>query len=420
MDGLKNNEKLINKIEFILNEINKGSFTKDQKKNFINLKKKIKKFSSKKKKIISILNNIFIKKKKYIFSTSNINIKNKNFIKNKIKNLYLSETILIIFIDNVIIYIDKKLYNFIKISQKNNIYKNKYNINKNIFVYLNNCFNKKKIYIKIKKNKNIKKPIYILKINSYYQNNNINMYNIYLKIEENTKLSIIEHIIDEKNNISYINNKILISIKKNSILNYLKIINLNKKSYYLSNNDFFIKKKSILNYYYFILKAKKININSNIFLNEKSKSKLYSLSLINKNDIINNIYTFHLQKKSESYQKHNSLSLKEGIFEFKGLININKKSYKTKAYLNNENLFLNKKTKIKTSPQVKIYNKKSKCKHSSIIKYLNKDQFFYLSIRGLSIKDIYNIISFSFIQKSINFIKNKKLKKIINKIIYKK
>ncbi len=416
-----NNLNLIKKLQFLFSQ-NNYSFLVNKKKNLKNLIKNIKKNSSKHKNNIDILKKIFLNDNNYIPKKIKKNTKILIQIRKKIINI---KSIKLIFINGFLIYIPQKKYikQILKININKKIETHKilslYN-KKNNSICLNNILVNQIIDINITKNKKIKLPIYLIIINNYKTQNTINNYSLNFTISKNTELTIIEHNLSFNKKKLYSNNNIHINLHKKVSLNYLKIINLNKNSIFFSNEKINLNKNSNLEKKIFMLNSQKININTYINLKKKTQTKINSISLIKKNNNFQyKIYLLHKYKKSKSYQKHKNIFLNTGKFLFNGLVKIYKNAKYSNAYIENNNLCVNKNFSLTSYPKLKIYNKNSICKHKCTINKIEKNYIFLLLLRGINKKEIKKIIYLSFIKEIIYNISEKKIKKIINNIINK-
>ncbi len=311
-----------------------------------------------------------------------------------------------------------KLIKIIILNNKK-IYKNK-NIKNLINIKIKISKKKKKINIIIYnlKNKNI--PIYIIYI---YKNKYIDKkkYNINIKIKSNNITLIEEYYIYNNYNNKYINYTYNIKLYKNIILNYFKIINLNKKTNFLCKKNIKIKKNSKFYENIFLINSKKIFIKNKINLYKNSNININNISIIRKNNnFFYKINIIHNKSNSKSYQKHKNIILSSGIIKFIGIITILKKASNVIAILKNSNLCFNKPNFIFIKPQLNIKNKKTKCEHKVKINCIDKKIYFYLSSRGLNKNKIKKIIFITFINDIIKKIKNKIISKKIYKIILNK
>ncbi len=155
-------------------------------------------------------------------------------------------------------------------------------------------------------------------------------------------------------------------------------------------------------------------------------------------DVNLNIYGLFIGKESEQYsletiQHHqaplsSSNLLIKGVFcdyskfHYQGLIRIEKKAQKTKAYQKNQNLILSPYCFVESKPYLEILANDVFCTHGSTTGRINKQQLFYLATRNLNenqgrlliihgfVNEIFNkmreAVDFSLFQKTFLEIEN--------------
>lgn len=396
----------INKIIQLYNKQNQINKQKElNKKYFVNNFNKLNNILKNNKYIDFLINNLNINKYEKL---NNYNKKQiKKIIKNKNKNK-------IIFIDNKLYKINKKLKKYFSIIQGNN--KNKYYNNlakNNIFNYLNLSFNENTNLIKISKNSTIKDPIEL-----YYFYTNNNLYNTRnIIIINNNSVKIIEKQYSLNKNIRLLNNIINeIFINKNSKLEYYKIQNDNKKNIIIDNTFIKQNNNTTCEIYSFTFKNKIIFNNLHIRQtgsNSNSIIKNCTLPKTSKQIIYHNTIVKHEKSIGYSKEIYKSIIKKKINFFFLGKIIINKNINKINAIQKNNNMILCKKSNVNTKPELDIFSKDVKCSHGCTISKFNQQIIFYMQTRGLNkltceklliqgfFKDITKNITINFLKKEI-------------------
>lgn len=178
---------------------------------------------------------------------------------------------------------------------------------------------------------------------------------------------------------------------------------------------------------------------------ERSECNISSFSFYGKS-IINSLSIFQIGKEIHSYIngfsvlqtyiKYNSLiehifpygksvDIYKGIYDklsntsFNGKIIILKSAKKTTAKQYNKNILLNNPDNVNANPKLEIFSEDVKCYHGCTIGQLITKEIFYLRSRGLSKTESIRKLLFAFAKKSLLFIPNQILKKIISKKINK-
>ncbi len=326
-----------------------------------------------------------------------------------------------------------------------------FNPNKNFIIIENGIL--KKINIKsenleIKSSKNIfkKKNIKnflrkdsLLDINETFLNENI-----IITIKKNTKLNktITIFYYNSENEKNIINNKINIFLEENAEAEISEIFFSKEKSFYWNNVHKYIdlKKNSKLNHYNIQLESKNAlhssinNVNCNsastydsfIFSTGANLSRIEAISSINAEDINFNIKGLYLANKNQhhdittlmQHKKPNSKSNQhiKGILEenssgvFQGKVIVSQDAQKTDAFQFNQNLLLSENADVNSKPELEIYADDVKCSHGSTTGDLDEEMLFYLRSRGLNKQQAKKILIEGFINELFDEIKNEEIK----------
>jgi len=418
----KNIKKINKQFDIILNKkdnffkLRKKSFNIFNKIKFLNLKNENYKYTP----ISKIINNDFK------FNRINKKLKlNDNKIKNIYINIHANHIILIngkfikkySKINNNKLYISNidKAYKLNKKLFKN--YFSKYvNYSSDFFLALNTSLFKDGIFIKLKDNVIIKKPIIIYYILNNKNKDILNYIRTFIIIGENSQITIIDYLynIEKKENFLNIISEII--LLKNSNLNYYKIQNkinnLNKIGY----TQFYQSKNSQLNTYIFTLNGNVIKNNINIKLDaENCKTNIYGLYVINSNQHVDNqTVVDHIKPNSISREYYKGILNDQSTGIFNGKIYVRNDAQNTNAFQSNKNIILSEKSNIKTKPQLEILANDVKCSHGATIGQIDKNQLFYLRSRGIDRSKAISMIIKAFIKEIIEKINIKSIKNILN------
>lgn len=74
----------------------------------------------------------------------------------------------------------------------------------------------------------------------------------------------------------------------------------------------------------------------------------------------------------------------ESVFDYKGLVKIEKNCNGSHAYQKNQNLLLSHKARVSSEPDLEILSPDVFCTHGSTTGGMNKDHLYYLQSRGIS------------------------------------
>ena len=335
---------------------------------------------------------------------------------------------------NCIIKIKNRKFNISNINESNIFVSDLKYASKNKFLYFDLFFNKiiqnqdnpfielnKKnhangLFLYIKDNTILSKPI-IIKTNSNKINDDImESERLFLGIGKNVSATIfIEEEILNKCNLNTVTE---LFIDKNSKIN---LIHLSDKPNVTQIHNFasLINNASSLHYIPIDVSGKLIKKNFYCNLNQPQSSCYFeSLNILNENNYIDNFIKInHCKKNTFSSTNHKNI-LKDkatGIFNAKAIIS--KNSMNSEANQSNKNLMLSDKATIYSNPQLEIYNNDVRCSHGSTTGEIDKDALFYMQSRGIKPSDCKKIILKGFADEITNKIKNTYIKNIITKKI---
>lgn len=420
MDGLLKNKKKINKIIKKWYFLYKNEF---QQKNWQLLEKFSFpfQFSKLKNKYYNLAQELL---EKEIYSCKGIQITKEDINKLSLK---FKKSVTLVYI-NGDLDLNLSSKNFdpfeIKISKLNKPFKS---IKSDFFSNLIENLLQKYTNICVPENINFHHPLYFLHINYNNDINKINNSYYYhnLHIGKNTKINIIEQYINLDKGINFTGSRLIIKLEDNAKIIHNKIINENNNSYNFSHNDIKLLNNNSVKSFNFLLGNSITNNKISTQLNGKnSKLIINSLSLPIKKEYVSiNSYLEHNSANCCSYQIHKTIVNDQSETSFKGMIKVAKNAINTDGKLINNNLLLNKLSKVYTTPQLEIYSSNVKCSHGATTGKIDKNQIFYLRTRGIKKFLAKKMIIFAFSytlteQISNNNIKNKILNIINERLKY--
>ncbi|WP_367670565.1 Fe-S cluster assembly protein SufD [Sodalis-like secondary symbiont of Drepanosiphum platanoidis] len=345
----------------------------------------------------------------------------------QINNLSIKENVYkLVFVDGIFIpYLSDTytgLWN-IQVKKENDLLILPEPIKPELFLYITESLSNEIIYITLSNNSIEKKPLYLIHFNNG-SNSKSNLYTSHYRhhfeINNQSNGTIIEHFIGLDNKKYFNGSRTTISVKNNSIINHIILLQGSLNSYNFFNNDIFIEKKSLVKSNVFTLNSglnfftKNININKN-----KSNFFMNTLSLLSNKDKFNiNTYLQHNSYNCISRQLHKIIAFNKSIGLFNGLIKINKKSINTNASMINNNFIVDSKANINSKPQLEIYNDDVQCKHGSTFGNINKKQIFYLRSRGINNINAKNMMIQAFAYEVISKIDEKIITQYITSYIH--
>ena len=287
-----------------------------------------------------------------------------------------------------------------------------------IFSALNGVLWSKGLFVYIKKNQVIDKPVII---NNFYTSEK-NIFSSQLRkfifMEKNSKLSICEF----NSSLIYNNfnsNVTEIILEEGSELDYFKIQNDSNNSTSFNSTNIKQKKNSISNTFTFSFSGDIIRNNLNISLiDENCYCNMYGIyALNNKSHVDNHTSVDHMQKNSISNEHYKGIMNGHSNGVFNGKIFVRKEAQKTNAFQSNNNIILSDNAKINTKPQLEIWADDVKCSHGCTTGQLDENAIFYLQSRGIDKEKAVSILINAFFDEIIQKINQNIVKDKINEIL---
>lgn len=155
------------------------------------------------------------------------------------------------------------------------------------------------------------------------------------------------------------------------------------------------------------------------FMHNLSGEVVFNLNAPGVDLQIYGLYTGHGNEifKINTVQRHNapestSNLLIKGVFDdeskfhYQGLIKIEKKGQRSKAYQKNQNLILSPKVFVESEPFLEILANDVFCTHGSTTGKLNQDEVYYLKTRGIEQKKAEKLLVDGFINEILDKVKD--------------
>jgi len=358
--------------------------------------------------------------------------------------------------------------------KKSSKYNNKFlikNFEHNKIIILNGNFieknfsfeNEKKINIRSLKEE-LKDKSNFKKIKFFFQdnenslvslNNALTSDGIILEIKDDYKFNkplVVYNFFDKSSQGKIINNKVVISLGKNSKLTLVDFYQPENKLKYFNNavhnyniaKDAILKKFIISNdfdnsYTYNLTKVK--NYSNSLFENflfssgpsfikneiECDLLESFSSCFINGIILLNKkqhhevkTKVNHKYENCKSSQLIKSVLLDNSMGTFQGKIYVNKNAQKTNGYQLSKALLLSKNSEFNSKPELEIYADDVKCSHGSTTGNIDEDSIFYLMSRGLSREKASKMLIEGFLSDAIETITEENIKSLIFKLFINK
>lgn len=363
-------------------------------------------------------------------------VKSKTFTEEEIKSLLFSEENFtnIIFINGVysvelssnvssdlliILPLSKAIKKYPEIIEKYIVNNN--DINLNIFNALNSAFAKEGIFIFVKPNQIIEKPIQILFFTSSNEEIFTTPRNLIL-LGENSQAKIIESYAGLNNTTYFTSTVSEIILLENAVLEHIKYQNESLNSFHIANMEIDLERSS---------NFKSININfgglitrNNInakFNDEYGTCQLNGVYVGTKNQLTDNHTMIdHAKPNCQSHESYKGILKDNSHGVFNGKIMVRRDAQKTNALQENKTLLLSKDSVINSKPQLEIFADDVKCTHGAAIGQLDDEALFYLQSRGISEDNARKMLINAFISEVVELIDIQEVKEKLEKLISEK
>ena len=258
------------------------------------------------------------------------------------------------------------------------------NINKDLYLDLNNAFLNAGYVLRINKEFN-PQPIYIYHFVNLEPEELLLNHKGIIVVEKDTKVDISEIFSSENKNHYFRNLNTELIARNGALVNYHLIQEIGNDSVNIHNSNIYQSANSRVNTFTFSLSGKDLRNNLNILLNEENcETHLYGLYSISNNDHIDNHTTVdHRKPHCYSNEYYKGIIDENGIGTFNGKIYVRPNAQKTNAFQSNKNLVLTETATINTKPQLEIWADDVKCSHGATTGQIDEEQMFYLRSRGL-------------------------------------
>lgn len=284
---------------------------------------------------------------------------------------------------------------------------------------LNSSFIEEGIFILVKKNQVIDKPIYIYHLNNAIENNLLAQPRSLLIVEESAKVQIVEHYHTIGQMDSLANEVMEIVVKENAIVEYYKIQQDSPNASQVGTTHIRQVGKSFVHTVTISLNGGIIRNNINIIMEEAgNEAHMYGLYLIKENTHVDN-HTLVDNTKPNCFSNEFYKGIIDGHATgvFSGKIYVRPDAQKTNAYQSNKNILLSDTATVNTKPQLEIYADDVKCSHGCTVGQLDPEALFYLRTRGIGLQDAQAMLLQAFSSDILEQIKIEPLRKYVDTIV---
>ena len=254
------------------------------------------------------------------------------------------------------------------------------------FAALNTALFSNGLFIEVKANAVIDKPLHIVHLFTADSNLFVQPRHL-LIVRRSSQVNIIESVISERTDSKiFVNSFTEVFVEENAICDHYVLQTAQTGVRLVTQTEVSQKRHSVYSNYTFSLPgAELIRNNLHLSLNEsETESHLFGLYLgAGKQLIDNHSLVNHKMPHCNSNEIYKGVLTENSTGVFNGKIYVQLDAQKTNAFQQNNNLLLSDKASINSKPQLEIFADDVKCSHGSTVGQLSKEAMFYLQSRGI-------------------------------------
>jgi Fe-S cluster assembly protein SufD len=253
---------------------------------------------------------------------------------------------------------------------------------------LNAAFLSNGLFVLVKKNKAIDKPVFVYHLTNTTNDNVFVQPRSLFVVEENAQLQLIELYKNNGLHESFTNEVIEIAARENARLEYYKVQDENENCHHVGTTHVQQVGKCFTHCVTVTLNGGTIRNNINMILEApNNEGHLYGLYMVNgKTHIDNHSIVDNVMPNCFSNELYKGIMDGNSTGVFNGKIYVRQDAQKTNAYQSNKNILVSDTASVNTKPQLEIFADDVKCSHGCTVGQLDEDALFYLRARGIGEK----------------------------------
>lgn len=251
---------------------------------------------------------------------------------------------------------------------------------------LNTAFASEGLFIRVRKNAVIDKPIFLIHQNDSGAAPVVANYRYLIVLEEGATANVVEGNFSKGENTSFTNVVLEAFCGKNASLEWSKLQLENENAVRIDNSLTHQQRDSKCTVNTITLSGKMVRNNLYISLDdENTEGHMYGLYLIDgKTHVDNHTAVDHKKPHAFSNELYKGIMAGQSHGVFNGKIFVRQDAQKTNAFQQNNNILLSPNATVNTKPQLEIWADDVKCSHGCTTGQLDEEQLFYLRARGIS------------------------------------
>jgi Fe-S cluster assembly protein SufD len=253
---------------------------------------------------------------------------------------------------------------------------------------LNTAFIANGLFVLVKKNKAVDRPIFIYHVTDTNNDNAFVQPRSLLVVEENAQVQLIELYKNNGSHESFTNEVIEIAVQENARLEYYKVQDENENCHHVGTTHVQQVGKCFTHCVTVTLNGGTIRNNINMVLEAaNNEGHLYGLYMLNgRTHVDNHSIVDNVMPNCFSNELYKGIMDGNSTGVFNGKIFVRQDAQKTNAYQSNKNVLMSDTASVNTKPQLEIFADDVKCSHGCTIGRLDDEALFYLRARGIDEK----------------------------------
>jgi len=284
---------------------------------------------------------------------------------------------------------------------------------------LNEAFVANGLFVVVKKNKAIDKPILIYHLTDTSNDNVFVQPRSLFVVEENAQVQLIELYNNNGLHESFTNEVIEIAVQENARLEYYKVQDENENCHHVGTTHVQQVGKCFTHCVTVTLNGGTIRNNINMILEAaNNEGHLYGLYMVDgKTHVDNHSIVDNVQPNCFSNELYKGIMGGSSTGVFNGKIFVRQDAQKTNAYQSNKNVLVSDNASVNTKPQLEIFADDVKCSHGCTIGQLDEEALFYLRSRGIDEKKAKALLLHAFAADILEQVKPEALRSYLEKKI---
>lgn len=271
------------------------------------------------------------------------------------------------------------------------------------FSQLNTAWLTDGIFIHIKANAELNKPIYLVQLSdSSAQAYAVNQ-RVLVLMEKNSKAEVVEHYLSADANQSshFVNAVTEIVLQDNAELSHYQLHLEADQQQHIGSVHIDSQRHARFNGFTIALGSELMRIDYQCHQRgEGAELNLQGVYLPSGQQLVDyHTCIEHWVPRCTSNEVFRGIISDQAQAVFNGRIHIHPQAQKTLAELSNKNLLTSNQAQINTKPELEIYADDVKCAHGATVSQLNDNALYYLQSRGISETDARVMMSFGFINE---------------------